>query len=255
MSAKDCGFALLIGCSDDDRDRESDYLDLFEEQRVHGVLIAPTGNAIVGLERLRSRGIPAVLLGRVAGEGEFSSVSVDDVAGGRLAVEHLAETGRRRIAFVGDGSKFGQVHDRHVGARQAAADHPYIAFESIETVASTMTQGVLVAEEIVRRPPADRPDAFFAANDLVAVGLLQGLLNNQVRVPEEIALIGYDDISFAESAIIPLSSITQPSELIGSAAVELLLRQGDGHSSTHEQVVFRPTLVARQSTAVPSAEQ
>jgi LacI family transcriptional regulator len=250
--AKDSGFALLIGCSNDDSDRESDYLDLFEEQRVHGVLIAPTADAVAQLERLRSRGIPAVLLGRVPDEYGFPSVSVDDVSGGRLAVEHLAETGRRRIAFVGGPSKFGQVHDRRLGAMQAAAEHPHVAFESIETEASTMAQGVLAAEQIAGRRPTDRPAALFAANDLVAVGLLQGLLNSHVRVPDEIGLIGYDDISFAESSVVPLSSISHPSELIGSAAVDLLLREGDGHGSTHEHLVFQPTLVARESTAVPA---
>lgn len=248
-TAKDSGFALLIGCSNDDSDRESDYLDLFEKQCVHGVLIAPAGDAVTRLGRLRSRGIPAVLLGRMPDAYGFPSVSVDDVSGGRLAVEHLAETGRRRIAFVGRPSKSGQVHDRRLGAVQAAAEHPHVAFESIETELSTMAQGVLVAEEIVSRRPADRPDALFAANDLMAVGLLQGLLNSHVRVPDEIGLIGYDDISFAESSVVPLSSISYPSELIGSAAVDLLLREGDVHGSTHEHVVFQPTLVARESTA------
>jgi LacI family transcriptional regulator len=253
-SAKDRGFALLIGCSDDDCERESDYLHLFEEQRVRGVLIAPTGDAIARLEELRSRGIPAVLLGRApeADTHDFSSVSVDDVEGGRLAVRHLAETGRRRIAFVGGASTSGQVQDRRLGARQETAKHPELSFESIATDSSTMAQGVSAAEEIAGRPAERRPDAVFAANDVIAVGLLQGLLKAHISVPEDIALIGYDDISFAESSVVPLSTISQPSELIGSAAVELLLKEDRGMAG-HEQLVFQPRLVVRKSTSPSSA--
>ena len=81
--------------------RERLYLDLFEEQQVRGVLIAPYGDITARLQRLRARGIAAVLVDRFSGDGRFSSVSVDSVVGGRMAVEHLIERGRRRIAFVG----------------------------------------------------------------------------------------------------------------------------------------------------------
>ncbi|MES1212479.1 MAG: LacI family DNA-binding transcriptional regulator, partial [Leifsonia sp.] len=88
--------SVILGNSDEDSGREAAYLDLFEEQRVHGVLISPYGDVGPRLARLRSRGTPAVLVDRMSDDERFSSVSVDDVAGGRLAVRHLLETGRSR---------------------------------------------------------------------------------------------------------------------------------------------------------------
>lgn len=92
------GLSLLLGSSDEDPGRESTYLDLFEQQRVRGLLISPVGDVEPRLERLRARGIPSVLVDRAATGDAFGSVAVDDVAGGRLAVEHLLAIGRRRIA-------------------------------------------------------------------------------------------------------------------------------------------------------------
>ena len=95
------GIAILYGNTDEDITRERLYLDLFQEQQVRGLLIAPYGDVTSRLQRLRATGIAAVLVDRFSGDGRFSSVSVDSVAGGRLAVEHLIDTGRRRIGFVG----------------------------------------------------------------------------------------------------------------------------------------------------------
>jgi LacI family transcriptional regulator len=114
--AAEAGLTVILGNSDENTDRESAYLDLFEEQRVHGVLISPFGDITTRLERLRQRGIPAVLVDRSSGDASFSSVSVDDLAGGRLAVEHLIAQGRGRIAFIGGPMQIRQVQDRLAGA-------------------------------------------------------------------------------------------------------------------------------------------
>ena len=114
------GIAILYGNTDEDLAREKLYLDLFEEQQVRGLLIAPYGDVNARLQRLRARGIAAVLVDRFSGDGRFSSVSVDSVMGGRMAVEHLIDTGRRRIAFVGGPFDIRQVNDRLAGARVAA---------------------------------------------------------------------------------------------------------------------------------------
>ena len=95
----------------------------------------------------------------------------------------------------------------------------------------------------------DRPDALFAANDLVAVGLLQALVAARgIKVPSDISIIGYDDIDFAESAMVPLTSIRQPSELMGSTALDLLISEARDPSLRHRQIVFQPELVVRAST-------
>ena len=202
-----------------------------------------------GLDRLHRHGIPAVLVDRRSDDDDFSSVSVDDHAGGYLAVRHLLDTGRRRIAFVGGPPSIRQVGDRLAGARRAVAEEPDAGLEVLETGALTVLEGRAVGERLRHRSPRERPDAVFAANDLLAVGLLQALVMlGPVMVPDEIAIIGYDDIDFSAATVVPLSSIRQPSELIGFRAVELLIAEVEGVGA-REQVVFQPELVVRESTA------
>jgi LacI family transcriptional regulator len=240
------GIAILYGNTDEDVNREQTYLDLFEQQQVRGLLIAPYGDVNRRLERLRERGIRAVLVDRFSGENTSSSVSVDNVAGGRMAVEHLVQTGRRRIAFVGGPFAMRQATDRLAGARVAAEA---VELEVVATEAMSVAEGVAAGERILRRPMPDRPDALFAANDLVALGLLQSLVGGRrVEVPEEIAIIGFDDISFAAAAAVPLSSMRQPSATIGMTALRVLLEEAGDPTLIPRQTVFQPELVVRRST-------
>jgi LacI family transcriptional regulator len=248
--AAEAGLTVILGNSDENTDRESAYLDLFEEQRVHGVLISPFGDITTRLERLRQRGIPAVLVDRSSGDASFSSVSVDDLAGGRLAVEHLIAQGRGRIAFIGGPMQIRQVQDRLAGARLAVDAHDGVSLETVEVEALSVLAGRAAGIEIAERAPENRPDAIFAANDLVAMGVLQALMmrDADVRVPADISLIGYDDIDFASAAVVPLSSIRQPSALIGQTAVEILLEEAADATTPPRQVVFEPELVVRDSS-------
>ena len=185
------------------------------------------------------------------GEGSpFSSVAVDDVAGGRLACEHLCAIGRRRIAFIGGPANLHQVADRLRGARKAVAEVQDAELEVITTGALSVLAGRAAGEGIGSRPAADRPDAIFCANDLLAIGVLQALtMLGDVSVPGDIALIGYDDIDFAQSAVVPLSSIRQPSGQLGTHAVDLLLAETDrAPGAGPEHILFQPELVARAST-------
>lgn len=248
--ANDTGLSIILGNIDQNIEREAAYLDLFEQQRVHGILISPFGDITDRLARMRDRGIPAVLVDRIGGDSGLSSVSVDDVAGGRLAVEHLIAQGRRRIGYMASSFNIRQVVDRLEGARAAVAEHPGVTLEVIEIDALTVLAGRAAGERLSERSPGDRPDAIFAVNDLIALGVLQALnMNGTSLVPGEIALIGYDDIDFASAAVVPLSSIRQPSALIGQTAVEILLEEAEHPSCPRRQVVFQPELVVRDSTA------
>ncbi|WP_420368453.1 LacI family DNA-binding transcriptional regulator [Curtobacterium sp. L1-20] len=242
------GLAVLVGNSDESTDREQTYIGLFEERRVAGLLITPAGDDLGRLERLRSQGTPVVLVDRQADTSGFPSVSVDDTLGGRIAVEHLAAIGRRRVAFVGGPFTIRQVADRHRGAVQAATAAG-IGIEVVETTSLSVLEGRRAGEALQARPAADRPDAVFAANDLLAVGLEQAfIMRGSVQVPGEVAIVGYDDIAFAEAAVVPLTSVRQPAQEMGRRALELLVEQADDPSAPGEQVEFAPELVVRAST-------
>ena len=243
------GLAVILGNSDEDVEREAGYLDLFEEQRVRGILISPYREVGTQLRRLRERGTPTVLVDRRSEDDLFSSVSVDDEKGGWLAADHLIRAGRRRILFTGGPFDIRQIVDRESGARRAVAGAPGVSFESVPTAAASVADGRATGQAIAARPRADRPDAVFAANDLVAIGVLQGLAGAGVRVPEEVAIIGFDDIDFAAAAVVPLSSVRQPSQLMGETALRILLAEIEDPDSAAQHVVFEPELVVRASTA------
>lgn len=238
-------FSVLVANSDEDDQRESRYLTMFEQERIRGVLISPVGDATHQLRRLRDRGIPAVLVDRAAADGAFSSVAVDNVAGGRLAAEHLTQRGSRRIAFAGGPFSIGQVADRYRGAREALGRE----IEILPSESLSLDAGRAIGAVLARRNARDRPDAVFAANDLIAIGLLQSLLQADIRVPDDMALIGYDDIAFASAAAVPLSSVRQPGATMGSTAMDLLLQLAAHPATPLTHVGFQPTLVVRESTA------
>ncbi|MBD3757712.1 MULTISPECIES: LacI family DNA-binding transcriptional regulator [Microbacterium] len=244
------GMSVLLGNSDQNPEREGAYLDLFREQRVNGVLLTPAELDATPVQRLADAGIPLVLVDGELPGAEVSSVSVDDVEGGHLAVAHLLALGRRRIAFVGGPLSIRQVADRLEGARRALAEVPGATLEVIELGALTVLAGRAAGEEAAHRSADARPDAVFCANDLLAVGVMQGAaIFGGIRVPDDMALIGYDDIDFAQATVVPLSSVRQPAREIGATAVDLLFEALAAPEAAPRHVRFRPELVVRASTA------
>ncbi|WP_405374142.1 MULTISPECIES: LacI family DNA-binding transcriptional regulator [unclassified Microbacterium] len=247
--AAEHGVSVLLGNSDQNAVRENAYLDLFREQRVNGVLLTPQALDDARVAALTDAGVPVVLVDAEAGSGSLPSVAVDDVEGGYLAVRHLLDQGRRRIAFAGGPASVRQVADRLEGARRALAEAPEATLEVIETTALTVLSGREVGDALARREAPARPDAVFCANDLLAVGVLQGAaILGGLRVPGDIALIGYDDIAFAQSTVVPLTSVRQPAREIGAAAVDALFAALADPEAAPQRVRFRPELVVRAST-------
>ena len=240
---------LILGNSAQEPSRETNYLDLFEQQRMDGVLITPVTNVLDRLRRLRDRGTSVVLVDRMTRAKEFSSVAIDDSMGGRIATEHLLAVGRRRIAFIGGPAKLTQVKNRLAAARAAAESHGSGEISFVETETMNAEAGRMGVEQLLALPAGRRPDAIFAANDLVALGVLQTLTLRGIRVPDDIAIVGYDDIDFASSAAIPLTSVRQPARTMGSTAASLLLDViAEPASSTVRHLTLKPELVIRRST-------
>ncbi len=251
--AQAAGLALVLCDADSERDREDGFLELLLEQRVHGVLITPIDAANPRLVALADRGVPVVLVDRVAAPGDIlCSVGVDDVEGGRLAAEHLIAQGHERIAFVGSPNAMPQVADRYRGAVDATREGADGEILLLDSQRLDVESGRLAAQRLLGIPERRRPTAAFCANDLLALGMLQALTGQGHVVPDEIALVGYDDIEFAAAAAVPLSSVRQPRRELGRLAVTLLLddagREG-GHQ--HEHPVLRPELVVRASSSTP----
>jgi LacI family transcriptional regulator len=251
-ATRQADLSLFLCNSGQDLGRETEYLRDLVELGPRGVLITPVDTSTSHIQDLRDRGIAVVLVDRVLRGSQWCAVGVDDVLGGELAVEHLIERGHRRIAFVGGPAGLTQVEDRRAGAARAVeqAGLDPTALTVVVTGSLTFADGRVAGARLLGMSHVRRPTAVFCANDLVAVGLLQHLALSGVRVPDDIALIGYDDIEYAASAAVPLSSVAQPRHELGRAAARLLLDEADNPAQhIHEQVVFKPELVARESTA------
>jgi LacI family transcriptional regulator len=241
----------VISCNSNNRAaREVTYLTRLEQQRVQGVLITPINPAHPLLDDLPRRGTPVVIVDRVRDQDTHCSVAVDDVLGGELAARHLLDLGHERIAFVGGPSTIGQVRDRRRGARRAleAAGFPRDRLVELATSALNVAGGRGAAERLAGLPLARRPTAAMCANDLLALGLLQQCVGLGLVVPDDLAIVGYDDIEFAAAAAVPLTSVRQPRTELGAMAAELLIDEATGADHQHQRIVLDPELVVRAST-------
>ncbi|MGW0466694.1 LacI family DNA-binding transcriptional regulator [Streptomyces sp. NPDC003027] len=252
-SARAAGLSVMVCNSDQSPEAEAEYLSLFAEQRVHGVLVTPADPSGDNLREFRRHGIPFVLVDRVAGGPSECSVSVDDVAGGALAVRHLVSLGHSSIAYVSGPPHLHQVRDRRTGALNALAEAGLPPHALHEIVADRLDVNAGRDAGARLLGTARRPTAVFCANDLLALGVLQSMYAAGVKVPEDIALVGYDDIEFAAAAAVPLTSVRQPAATLGTLATELLLEEAGDTDAVHRhrQVVLQPELVVRGSTLHP----
>ncbi len=241
-------YAVFLCNSDESTVKEDRYINVLIEQQVRGVLITPADTKADRLDAMRERGISVTLLDREIKGQKQCSVSVDDINGGQIAIEFLASLGHKNIAWVCGPESIPQVSDRGAGVTKAAK-MANVKIETIRVALMNTIQGEEAARQILAL--AKKPTAIFCANDLLALGVIRILSANKVKVPDQISVLGYDNIDFAASAGIPLSSVAQPAYQMGITAANLLLDEcegGDDHR--HQQIRFQPQLVERNSTAV-----
>jgi len=242
--------SLFLCNSANAAEREAKHLEHLQQRRIQGILITPVDPESTLLNDVARR-TPLVIVDRTRKAEDFCTVAVDDHHGGRIAVEHLLDHGHTKVAFVGGPLSIGQVTDRYEGARRAwqEADLPPDDLVLITAESLTVAEGRTAGEQLAGIPQRRRPTAAFCANDLLALGLLQQTITSGRRVPDDLAIVGYDDIEFAAAAAVPLTSVRQPRQELGTTAAELVIDESANPTHTHQQVTFTPTLVARASTA------
>ncbi len=238
------GHDALWLSSDHSSAKERRSLELLEEQRAAGVLIIPVGLDPGDISRFRAAGMSVVLIDRDSSHA--CSARVDHVAGGEIAAAHLLGIGRARIVFVTGVPEPQPCVERRDGAARTIVEAGFGKPATLVQDALSPTEGQAAAHAVMAMSP--RPDGVFCANDLLAIGLINELTRLGVRVPADIAVIGYDDIELAASAAVPLTTVRQPRRELGWEAAELALAEmGEGKSHQHRQVVQRPELVVRES--------
>ncbi|MER7515532.1 LacI family DNA-binding transcriptional regulator [Streptomyces sp. NPDC126499] len=241
----EAGLQLLLTLvrTDDERRRLVEYV---RGGRVDGVLLmsVPAEDALPDM--LADAGLPTVLLGRRSGDERVTYVDTDNVGGARAAVRHLAGGGRKAIAAITGPPDMYVAQCRLRGYREALADAglpevPSLVVEGDFTEAS----GRRAMAELIERHPA--VDAVFAASDSMAAGALTALLAAGRRVPEDVAVVGFDDFELAERTEPPLTTVRQPMEEIGRTMVRLLLEEMEQPEVAWRHVILRTRLMVRGS--------
>jgi LacI family transcriptional regulator len=250
-AANEAGYAVILCNSDFSLDKEGRYLRMLEEKRVQGVLITPVQRDAGYLQPLRKRGVSVVLLDRPSRIRDLCWVAVDNVRGGELVATHLLEQGHTHFGFINGPLWIRQYADRRQGFRRAikaAGLDPNEAIVEITRLAQNAREGEASVAELLHARIT--PTAVFCANDYLALGLMRGLAQRGIAIPDDIALVGYDDVEFASVLLTPLTSIRQPKYQLGRAAAELLLAEA-ASSATHEHkhIMYEPELIVRASSS------
>jgi DNA-binding LacI/PurR family transcriptional regulator len=242
------GYQLILIDVESPEQRDAAFRSLIG--RVDGLLSITIAPGPVDLERLCAAGVPVVLIDHA--HDRLPSVTVDDVAGGRLAVSHLLELGHRRIAFAGD--TVDEVHGssassrRCAGYRRALAQAGLPVSEELVVLRPHSHDAGEIVEELLGL--ADPPTAVFAASDQQALGVIDALDALGLSVPEDLSVVGFDDVELARHA--GLTTVAQPLAVSGARGAELLLCRLDGSEISTPRQHLPLELVVRGTTAPPS---
>ena len=246
-------YSVLLGCSQARIEREQELVETFLAQGVSGLLVLPvnpTHNAEF-FQKLTHSEVPHAFLHKYLPDSSWDWVTVDDFFGGEMAGEHLASLGRRRLAFVANHPPSGWGQQRRAGLDQVLktrglpASHPLWLQEGRwDTWENGSYEATLACFREGRRF-----DGVFAANDGMAFGVLRALEQCGLRVPEDVSVVGFDDVESCTRVRPSLTSFRQPMAQIGAEAVRLVLnRLEEGGAGPPQRLLLPPSLVVRKSS-------
>jgi LacI family transcriptional regulator len=250
----DAGYTSLIVNTDNDAERERSYLEALRARQVDGFISATARLDQEFLADLAAGGVPLVLVNRSLEDRSVPAVTVDDRQGIRLAVEHVAQLGHSRIGHVAGPQNISTGHRRYLGFLEAmrAVGLDTLGEHVRFSASFTEAEGARVSSELLGA--ADDITAIVAANDRLAIGCYDTLEACGLRCPDDVSIVGFNDMPFVERLRPPLTSVRVPQREIGTEAANLLLqRLGDG-SQIPREILLEPTLVVRGSTAPPPAK-
>lgn len=251
------GYSLFIAAAHRDPGREREIVQAMVEHRVDGVIICSTSFSEERSRQFLQFGVPIVVVNNQAVEDFRYSIYHDDIDGSRQVTRHLLELGHRRIAYIGNSASGRSTLDRWTGFRQEmeTAGLAFPVKYVYEATGGSTEDGVTAAGYFLSL--SERPTALVCYNDMMAVGVMKGLQQAGIRVPNDISITGFDNIIFSAYTNPPLTTLDQPKRFIGAEAARLFLELLDTplnqRSSTHKNVrILKGRLLIRESTAPPA---
>jgi LacI family transcriptional regulator len=248
---EEAGYTSLIVNTDNDPERERSHLEAMGARQVDGFISATARLDRELLADLAARGVPLVLVNRSLEDGRVAAVAVDDRHGIRLAVRHVIELGHRRIGHVAGPQNLSTGHRRHVSFLETMHGAGLDVAGGYVRFGASFTEevGARVCAVMLERAP--EMTAIVAANDLLAIGCYDALEARGLRCPDDVSIVGFNDMPLIDHLRPPLTSVRVPQREIGQVAADLLLERLGGNSQTVREILLEPTLVVRGSTAPP----
>jgi LacI family transcriptional regulator len=241
------GYLTLLLVSERDGQSEARELAMMKSRNIAGILIVPSRpDSIRQLKEVRTQGVPVVMLDRTFPGLDAAVVMVDNERGANKAVHHLVEHGHKSILCVGYDSQFNSIGQRIEGYQKAMAQ-------------AGLKRELLIAEEasaicprLMKRLRSSKPPtALFTLNNVTTINILQALQRESLRVPEEVAVVGFDDFEMAPLLRVPLTAVRQPAAALGKAAAQLLLAWIDSRDfekrPVNGQIMLPTELIIRRS--------
>lgn len=244
-------YRAIICNTEENEAREMEYIELLLRQRIDGVIINSANDNIGYLHDLGAQNVPCVLIDRNVEHFECSKVFSDNSEGGYEGMKYLLELGHRRIAVVAPFNFAQPVQHRLRGIRQALAEAGVPENPDMMLISDdhSFDMGVNAGIHLAQMNP--RPTAIFGLTDVTAIGIMRGLTQMNLRIPEDISVMGYDGISLSSYFMPTLTTVAQPIEEMGKAAVSILLDQIQNPDLPAAKVVLPNRLLIRDSTAPP----
>lgn len=239
------GYDIILCNTHESEDAEVRYLENLLNKDVDGLVFISTGrnhNAISN-----TNDTPLVIVDRKV-SNNFSSVLVDNTVGGQIATQHLIDCyGKEEIYLITGPLLISTYFDRMIGYRKALSENNIQYDEKLVYECNVSLEGGFEAMEKILSS-GKIPRKVFIANDMIALGAMKAIIKRGILIPEQIAIVGYDDISTASIVTPELTTIHQPSKKIGCCAADLLMQQIRDPFGSNQQIMLMPTLVIRNTT-------
>lgn len=241
------GYSVILCNTEGDLEKETLYTDVLSKKQVDGMIFVTTGDNPSSIQELLTQNLPIVVVDRDPQTADVDAVLTDNRQCGYLATQHLIQLGHRRIGCIMGPSNVTPSAMRVTGYQDAMREN-HLPVEEIWLVRGDFhpDSGHAAAMELLRQP--NPVTAIFVCNDMMAIGALRAAYESGLRVPEQLSIVGVDNIDLASYTIPPLTTITQPKAEIGQTAFHLLVQRIHQHDLPARRVTLPSSLVIRNST-------
>lgn len=244
------GYSVILCNSDDDIDKQLRYLRVLLERRIDGLIVATVASDAAFAQALANLQVPLVLVDRSLEGVSADQLRVDHEQGAYLATRHLLELGHRRIVCIG-GPASTQVAQLRASGYQRALDEAGVAAQAVVDCPFTSPAGHAAAQVLLAAEP--RPTAIFAGNDMIALGVLRAAAEHQLQVPQQLSVVGFDDIEVSRYLHPALTTVGQCIGALGEQVAARLLERIRTPDLAVTQRLIEPILLLRESSAAPEA--